>query len=149
MHLPHIILYYSSYISQKSKRSCIYVKGVSVLPLSTILISIGFWNCSDGVVFIVFHFITTFNNFFNYILTPYLLGSNVLQSSLRSHQVIIIYQAGISIPVNPPPFVGVSRVRALSPAWTGSHARETLISRTHLFLPHDLPPTKKSSTIKS
>ena len=39
----------------------------------------------------------------------------------------------------------VSRVRALSPAWTGSHARETLISRTHLFL----PPTKKSSTIKS
>ena len=40
-------------------------------------------------------------------------------------------------------FAGVSRVRALSPAWTGFHARETLISRTHLFLPHDLPPTKK------
>jgi hypothetical protein len=39
----------------------------------------------------------------------------------------------------------VSRVRALSPAWTGSHERETLISRTHLFL----PPTKKSGTIKS
>ena len=38
---------------------------------------------------------------------------------------------------------GVSHVRALSPAWTGSPARETLISRTHLFLPHDLPPTKK------
>jgi hypothetical protein len=34
-------------------------------------------------------------------------------------------------------------------AWTGSHARETLISRTHLFLPHDIPPTKTSSTIKS
>ena len=49
------------------------------------------------------------------------------------------------IPVNPPPFRRVSRVRALSPAWTGYHARETLISRTHLFL----PPTKKSSTIKS
>jgi hypothetical protein len=48
-----------------------------------------------------------------------------------------------------PLFAGVSRVRALSPAWTGSHARETLISRTHLFLPQDLPPTKKSSTIKS
>jgi hypothetical protein len=48
-----------------------------------------------------------------------------------------------------PLFVGVSRVRALSTAWTGSHARETLISRTHLFLPHDFPPTKKSSTIKS
>ena len=29
-----------------------------------------------------------------------------------------------------PLFTGVSRVRALSPAWTGSHARETLISRT-------------------
>ena len=48
-----------------------------------------------------------------------------------------------------PLFAGVSRVRALSPAWTGSHVRETLISRTHLFLPHDIPPTKKSSTIKS
>jgi hypothetical protein len=42
-----------------------------------------------------------------------------------------------------PLFAGVSRVRALSPAWTGSPARETLISRTHLFLLHDLPPTKK------
>jgi hypothetical protein len=41
-----------------------------------------------------------------------------------------------------PLFAGVSRVRALSPAWTGSHALETLISRTHLFLPHDIPPTK-------
>jgi hypothetical protein len=48
-----------------------------------------------------------------------------------------------------PLFAGVSRVRALSPAWTGSHARETLISCTHLFLPHDLPPTKKSSTIQA
>ena len=48
-----------------------------------------------------------------------------------------------------PLFAGISRVRALSPAWTGSHARETLISRTRLFLPHDIPPTKKSSTIKS
>ena len=48
-----------------------------------------------------------------------------------------------------PLVAGVSRVRALSPAWTGSRARETLISRTRLFLPHDLPPTKKSSTIKS
>jgi hypothetical protein len=42
-----------------------------------------------------------------------------------------------------PLFAGVSRVRALSLAWTGSHARETLISRT------TSPPTKKSSTIKS
>jgi hypothetical protein len=32
---------------------------------------------------------------------------------------------------------------SLSPAWTGSPARETLISRTQLFLPHDLPPNKK------
>ena len=44
---------------------------------------------------------------------------------------------------------GVSCIRALSPAWSGSPAQETLISSTHLFLPHDLPPTKKSSTIKS
>ena len=43
-----------------------------------------------------------------------------------------------------PLFMGVSCVRALSPTWTGSPAQETLISRTHLFLPHDLPPTKKS-----
>ena len=41
-----------------------------------------------------------------------------------------------------PLFAGVSRVRALSPAWTRSHARETLISRTHLFLPHDIPQQK-------
>ena len=47
-----------------------------------------------------------------------------------------------NIPVNPPLFAGVSRVRALSPAWTGSHAWETLISRTHIFLQHDIPPTK-------
>ena len=48
-----------------------------------------------------------------------------------------------------PLFAGVSRIRALSPAWTGSHAWETLIYHTHFFLPHDLPPTKESSTIKS
>ena len=42
-----------------------------------------------------------------------------------------------------PLFVGISRVRALSPAWTGSHARGTLIPCTHLFLPHDIPPNKK------
>jgi hypothetical protein len=59
------------------------------------------------------------------------------------------FYMAISYLLTPPLFAGVSRVRALSPAWTGSHARETLISRTHLFLPHDLPPTKKSSTIKS
>jgi hypothetical protein len=38
---------------------------------------------------------------------------------------------------------GVSRIGALSLAWTGSPVRETLISRTHLFLLHDLPPTFK------
>jgi hypothetical protein len=42
-----------------------------------------------------------------------------------------------------PLFAGVSRVRALSPAWNGSHARETLISRT------TSPQQQKSSTIKS
>jgi hypothetical protein len=53
------------------------------------------------------------------------------------------------LPLTLPLCVEVSRVRALSPAWTGCPARETLISSTHLFLPHDLPPTKKSSTIQS
>ena len=42
-----------------------------------------------------------------------------------------------------PLFAGVSRVRALSPAWTWFPARETLISRTIS------PQQKKSSTIKS
>ena len=65
-----------------------------------------------------------------------------------------IVESSLWVVANPylltlPLFAGVSRVRALSPAWTGSHARETLISRTHLFLPHDIPPTKKSSKIKS
>ena len=63
--------------------------------------------------------------------------------------------------------MGVSRVRALSPAWTGSPAQETLISRTHLFpqqrfflpilrvpsvLPvnfQNLPPVNKIKSIKS
>ena len=58
---------------------------------------------------------------------------------------------------------GVSRVRALSPAWTGSPARETVISRTIspqqknvlpiLRVPsvnfQNLRPWKKSTTIKS
>jgi hypothetical protein len=42
----------------------------------------------------------------------------------------------IVIPVNPALFAGVSRVRALSPAWTGSHAQETLISRTSKVVRH-------------
>jgi hypothetical protein len=71
----------------------------------------------------------------------HLLDSRPAYLSLHHRHFFMV----VSIPVNPPPF----RVRALSPAWTGSHARETLISRTHHFLPHDLPPTKKSSTIKS
>ena len=58
----------------------------------------------------------------------------------------VIYKAYL---LTLPLFAGISRIRALSPAWTGSHAGETLISHTHLFLPHGLPPTKKSSTIKS
>jgi hypothetical protein len=59
--------------------------------------------------------------------------------------IIVSLHVWISYLLTLPLFAGVSRVRALSPAWTGSHARETLISHTHLFL----PPTKKSSTIKS
>jgi hypothetical protein len=73
---------------------------------------------------------------------------------IYSLRMILLRTILIKVPVlkyllTLPLFAGVSRVRALSPAWTGSHAQETLISRKHLFLPHDLPPTKKSSTIKS
>ncbi len=55
--------------------------------------------------------------------------------------VVQLYHGNNSL-LTLPLFAGVSRVRALSPAWTGSHARETLISRTHLFLPDDLPQQK-------
>ena len=47
-----------------------------------------------------------------------------------------------------PLFARVSRVRALSPAWTGSRAREINLPHTP-FPPARYPPTKKSSTIKS
>ena len=43
--------------------------------------------------------------------------------------------------LNLPLFAGVSRVRALSPAWNGSHAREILISRT------TSPQQQKSSIV--
>jgi hypothetical protein len=62
---------------------------------------------------------------------------------------VLITISIISYLLTLPLFAGVFRERTWSPALTGSHARETLISRNHLFLPHDLPPTKKSSTIKS
>ena len=58
-------------------------------------------------------------------------GSSVYDSGAVS---VTTYSKGIT--VNPSPL-------------RGSLPQETLISRTHLFLPHDLPPTKKSSTIKS
>jgi len=38
--------------SQESEESFVYVFVVSILPFS-----IGFWNCSDSVIFSVFHFI--------------------------------------------------------------------------------------------
>ena len=49
-----------SALRQDVERSCIWVLGVSILPLSTIFI-FNFRivpNCSDSVVFFVFHFIT-------------------------------------------------------------------------------------------
>ena len=61
---------------------------------------------------------------------------------LQNCLIKTLYQAYL---LTLPLCAGVSRVRALSPAWTGSPARETLISCTHLFLLHDLPPTKKFS----
>ena len=61
------------------------------------------------------------------------------------HIEFMVFLGPTSYLLTLPLFAGVSRIRALSPAWTGSHARETLISRTHLFLLHDLPPTTKFS----
>jgi hypothetical protein len=48
-----------------------------------------------------------------------------------------------SIPVNPPPLHGsLPRKSIISRMDWGSRAGD-IISRTHLFLLHDLPPTKK------
>jgi hypothetical protein len=41
-------------------------------------------------------------------------------------EILIVLAYLLTLPL----CAGVSRVRALSPAWTGSPARETLISRT-------------------
>jgi hypothetical protein len=41
-------------------------------------------------------------------------------------EILIVLAYLLTLPL----CTGVSRVRALSPAWTGSPARETLISRT-------------------
>ena len=50
--------------------------------------------------------------------------------TFNTDMIVFISWHHYVIPVNPPLFAGVSRVRALSPTWTGSHAQETLISRT-------------------
>ena len=83
--------------------------------------------------------------------TILLIKSQLVNSYTLKHDVSrCFWNPAWSYLLTLPLFAGVSSVRALSHAWTGSPARETLISRTHLFLPHDLPPpTKKSSTIKS
>ena len=65
-------------------------------------------------------------------------GSEHLLPPLFNNLQITIIAYLLTLPL----FAGVSRVRALSPAWTGSHALETLISRTHLFLPHNIPQQK-------
>jgi hypothetical protein len=51
------IFYWSACTNQRSERSCIWVLWVSGLPLSTIF-DILFANCSHGVLFFVFYFIT-------------------------------------------------------------------------------------------
>jgi len=42
----------------RNQVSCICVLGVSIFPASTIFV-IGFWNCSDSVVFLVYQYNTT------------------------------------------------------------------------------------------
>ena len=56
------------------ERSYICLLGVSILPLSEI-VSIGFWNCSGIVVFLLFFFIIKFRLFLN-----------VLEESLQKKQ---------------------------------------------------------------
>ena len=43
-------------VVSSTPRSCICILGVSILPLSTVLIFL-IWNCSDSMVFVLFHFI--------------------------------------------------------------------------------------------
>ena len=50
----------------------------------------------------------------------------MFHSFQKFHRNVSIHAYLLTLPL----FAGVSRVRALSPAWTGSHAREKLISRT-------------------
>ena len=45
---------------KESQRLCICLLGISILYLS-----IGFWNCSDNVVFVVFHFIINYTTKIN------------------------------------------------------------------------------------
>ena len=54
----------------------------------------------------------------------------------------MVFNATFTYLLTLPLFAGDSRVRALSPTWTGSPARETLISRTP-FPPARSPPNKK------
>ena len=42
--------------SQESERSCIYVLGVSILPLSKIF-QLGVWNCYDSGVYFVLYLV--------------------------------------------------------------------------------------------
>ena len=58
---------------------------------------------------------------------------------------MVIYSQS-SIPVNPPPLRGSLPRKSLISRMDGvSYAGDINLS-THLFLPHDLPPTKKSGT---
>jgi hypothetical protein len=59
--------------------------------------------------------------------------SSIQQQLQNSCTVIKIYIYLNTYLLTLPLFAGVSRVRALSPAWTRLHALETLISRTHLL----------------
>jgi hypothetical protein len=48
--------------SQESERSCICVLGLSILSLFLrfYYIGYGFWNCSEGIVYFIFHFISKY-----------------------------------------------------------------------------------------
>ena len=84
-----------------------------------------------------------------WVVSPRVVSPSFIDGALKNEiwkiplQIFVFWMfTFISYLLTLPLFVGVSPVRALSPAWTGSRARETLISRTHIFLPHDSPQQK-------
>jgi hypothetical protein len=114
---------------------CIYYFICNCIYLLLFIISV---MMNYEFIYLIYYFISLF--IFTYYLQLYLFI--FIYYFCNAELCIYLYYLLFSYLLTLPLFAGVSRVRALSPAWTGSQARETLISHTHIFLPHDIPPTK-------